>query len=268
MEVSALVTPRNASKIFSTINIEPVRADLDELDSLNLRTIDADGIYYFVPPQKTGRQDQRIRSFLSQLRSSPKKFVLISTTGVYGDCDGAWVDESYPVNPGNDRARRRLDMEDVLKSWCEARGVPWVILRVSGIYGPQRLPLSRLQAGSPMLSAMDCGYTNRIHVDDLVEICIKAMERIDAGGIVNISDGHPGTMREYFDCVAKKLGLPILPTVSKKQAAKYFSSEMLSYLNESRRIDNSKMMRILGRPLRYPDLQSGLKEVTSDTLEL
>jgi len=216
-------------------------------------------IYYLAPPPPKGNEDPRMRRVLAALSPDrPHRIVYISTTGVYGDCNGEWVDETRPPNPQVDRARRRADAERQLLEWRAAGRGEVVILRVAGIYGPGKLPLARLQQQVPMIGEADAPWTNRIHIDDLVQVCEAAMTRGKDGEAYNVSDGQPGNMRDYFDRVAATYGLPRPPLISLEEARRTLSPGMLSYLGESRRLDNGKMRRELGVELRYPDLASGL----------
>jgi len=179
--------------------------------------------------------------------------------GLDGDCQGAWVDESWPPRPAADRARRRWDAEQTLRQWARAAGRQLAILRVPGIYGPGRLPLERIRQGLPMVRAEDAPYSNRIHVDDLVAACLAAMEGSDATGVYNVSDGHPTTMTDYFQRIADAAGLPRPPLISMQEADTQLSAGMLSYMQESRRLTNRKLVEELGVSLRYPTLDDGLK---------
>jgi len=241
--------------------IELHRGDLDDPATLPTEAMAGTRLYYFAPPPKSGDKDTRMRHFVEALTSPPEKLVLISTTGVYGDCGGEWVDESRPPNPGSDRARRRLDAEQVLTEYAETHDVPLVILRVAGIYGPGRLPEKRLREQTPLPASGDCGFTNRIHIDDLVEICFRAMAEPELTGVYNVSDGTPGTMRDYFDQLADTLGYERLPVLAREQMAATLNSRMMTYLGESRRLDNSRMLEKMGVSLRYPDLQSALADI-------
>lgn len=245
--------------------IDLFRGDLEEPSSLPVGAMAGTRLYYFAPPPKSGEVDTRVRRFVGALSEPPEKIVLISTTGVYGDCGGEWVDESRPPDPGSDRARRRLDAERTMSAYAAEHDVPLVILRVAGIYGPGRLPETRLREHTPMPAAADCGYTNRIHVDDLVEVCVQAMAQENATGVLNVSDGTPGTMREYFDKVADALGYDRLPVLAREQMAATLNTRMMTYLGESRRIDNSRLVGALGLSLRYPDLSTALAAMKRET---
>lgn len=221
-------------------------------------------IFFLAPPPGEGTLDTRMAHFLAALDPArpPRRIVYISTTGVYGDCAGAWVDESWPIQPGADRSRRRLDAERRLLAWRERTGTEIIILRVAGIYGPDRLPLERLRKRLPMVGEDEAPWTNRIHVDDLVEVLMAAMGRGRDGEVYNVSDGNPGNMRDYFDRVADLAGLERPPLVKLAEADGRLSAGLLSYLKESRRLANGKLVRELGVELRYPSLAEGLPACT------
>ncbi|MDH3514998.1 MAG: NAD-dependent epimerase/dehydratase family protein, partial [Gammaproteobacteria bacterium] len=217
-------------------------------------------VYYFAPPPGRGVTDPRMEAFLSGLDSSglPRRVVLISTTGVYGDCKGEWVTEERAPRPEADRAKRRLAAENILRRWSEKSGVTVVILRVPGIYGRGYLPEARLRAGEPVLREEESPYSNRIHADDLAQVCVIAGHHGKPGVLYNVSDGHPTTMTDFFYRVADVLGIPRPPAITLEQARRQMSEGMLSYLAESKRIDNRRMREELGVELMYPDLEAGL----------
>jgi len=236
------------------------QADFDRQVSVPKEAIQS--LYYFMPPPSTGRDDTRIKAFLKKLESSnqaKKRIVLISTTGVYGDSKGAWIDETTPTNPKADRAYRRLSAEKYLIDWSEKTGGEYMILRVPGIYAKDRLPLVRLKKGLPVVNASEAGWTNRIHADDLAQACKAAMQCACSNEIINICDGNPSTMTDYFNQVADYARLPRPPQISMKEAEAILSKGMVSYLKESRRIRNKKMLKILDFKLQYTDLSSCLK---------
>ena len=263
--VAGLARSVAAGERLRGFGVEPVSADLDDASTLTELPARGRLVYYFAPPPGGGPWDTRMRNFCAALgpEQAPVRVVYISTSGVYGDCGGAWVTEATPVNPQTSRARRRVDAETVLQEWGARHGVAVVILRVTGIYGPGRLPLARLQQGHPVLMETESPPTNRIHADDLATVCLAAAERAPAGEIYNVSDGQPGTMTQYFNVAADLLGLPQLPQVSMAEARQVMTPMMLSYLSETRRMDNRKLREQLGVSLRYPDLASGLKNVVA-----
>jgi nucleoside-diphosphate-sugar epimerase len=219
-------------------------------------------IYYFAPPPATGQTDSHCRQLLhclDQQEVIPQRIVAISTTGVYGDRGGELVMEDETPNPQVDRARRRYDMECQLRQWCEQHGVDLIILRVGGIYGPGRLPLERIKNGVPILLENLAPKTNRIHAEDLADICVAAAQVDQRYRVYNVSDGSDSNMSEYFITLADYFGLPRPPQVDWAEAERVMSAGMLSYLRESRRVSNARMLNELGVRLRYPDLVSGLK---------
>lgn len=235
------------------INLDKSQSDLD---------LTGQRVIYLVPPPHSGRADTRMRHFLEAIQNHvPEKFVLISTTGVYGDCDGAWIDETRPLNPTADRAHRRADAEQQVQNFCQQHAIPLVILRVAGIYGPGKIPVERIKRGEPVVNQQDSPFTNRIHVADLVTVCERALMNMTIQGVYNVTDGHPGTMYEYFTGIASMLNLPAPPAISLEQAKQQLSEGMLSYMAESRRIDNAKLLKDFGIALQFPDLERGLESL-------
>ena len=214
----------------------------------------ASKIFYFMPPPASGMKDTRIENFLNEIGEGKKRIVLISTTGVYGDSQGEWIDEKTQVNPKAERAHRRLSAEQQLINWAKKTVSEYIILRVPGIYAKDRLPLARLKKQLPIVRAEEAGWTNRIHADDLAQVCKIAMESACHNEIINACDGNPSTMTDYFNQVADYSNLPRPPQISMAEARETLSSGMLSYLSESRRISNKKMLAVLKVKLQYPDL--------------
>ena len=256
--VTGLVQSAPSAAQLRTLDIEALQADLDQ----PLPALPSAGteLYYFAPPPPSGDGDPRLTRVLATLARDglPRRIVYISTSAVYGDCGGAWIDEDAPLRPDTARGRRRLDAERQLLAWSERSAIPVVILRVPGIYGPGRLPLERLRQGLPLLREDQCPYTNRIHADDLAAICIAAMARGVPGSAYNVSDGHPSNMVDYFNRIADRAGLPRPPTLDREQAERELTPGMLGYMQESKRLNNERMRRELGIELRYPDLEAGL----------
>jgi nucleoside-diphosphate-sugar epimerase len=258
--VVALVRSAERATDLRVLGVEVLRVDLDDAQSLaGLPTQDA-VIYYFAPPPPSGRSDPRISRFLSAIGADamPARIVLVSTSGVYGDCRGEWVDESRPARPDADRAHRRFDAETRLRHWAGEHAVPFVILRVPGIYGPGRLPVERLTRRQPVLREAESPWSNRVHVDDLARACLAAARHGASGAVYNISDGHPSTMTDYFNQVADAVGLPRPPQITMAEARAQLSDGMRSYLAESKRLDNRRMREELGVEPQYPDLARGL----------
>lgn len=257
--VTGLVQSLASVQALRETGCEALQLDLDS-DELPPDSLSGQSVFYFAPPPGEGNEDTRMRRFLAGLPQAgqPARIVYISTTGVYGDCQGDWVDETAPTRPAVARSKRRWDAEQQLRAWRDAQAGELVILRVAGIYGPDKLPLARLRKGVPMVAEADAPWTNRIHAEDLVEVCLAAMRVGRDAEVYNVSDGTPGNMTDYFNQVAKRAGLAPPPVIGLEQAKAELSSGLLSYLAESRRLNNHKMLSDLGVELRYPDLQSGL----------
>lgn len=234
--------------------------DLDRPETLALEA--ADAVLHCAPPPGEGETDSRTANLLAALEKArilPARMVYVSTSGVYGDCAGARVDESRPPAPQTARALRRLDAERRLAQWCRSRHIPLLILRAPGIYAADRLPLERLRAGTPVLRSEDDVYTNHIHADDLAQIVARALDSEAPGGIYNAADDTELKMGDWMDLVADTHGLPRPPRLPRAQAAGTIPPALLSFMQESRLLDNSKMKRRLGVRLRYPTVHQGLR---------
>jgi nucleoside-diphosphate-sugar epimerase len=217
-------------------------------------------VFYLVPPDPRSESDVRLARLLNGTRRRPHLFTYMSTTGVYGDAGGGDVTEQTPVNPQTDRARRRVTAEEMVRVWCTEREVRRVVLRVPGIYGPGRLPLERLASGEPAVRADEAGIGNRIHVDDLVAACMATLDVPDARGIYNVTDGVPLNSTEFLLRVARAAGLPEPPQIPMDEAQLVLSPARLSFLNESRRVDNRRMLADLRVRLRYADVDEGIRQ--------
>lgn len=261
LKVSGVARSIASQQTMQAHHVEAIMADLAKPESLQALNLNHRLVYYFAPPPRHGQTDTHMSNFLSTIETGklPARIVAISTSGVYGDCQGAVVTEDRPPNPQVDRAHRRLDMEQQLRNWGNTNHVPVVILRVGGIYSCERLPLERIKKGFPLIQEHLAPRTNRIHADDLAQVCVAAALQGKADNIYNVSDGCESNMTEYFITLADIFDLPRPPLVDWSEAEQSISEGMLSYLKESRRMDNTKMMTELGVTLKYPDLLSGLK---------
>ncbi|AJE04926.1 SDR family oxidoreductase [Geobacter pickeringii] len=259
--VTALARSEESAAHLRGLGIATVEGTLDDPETLVDLPTGGGVLFYFAPPPGGGNIDPRVRNFCAAVApgNEPRKVVYISTSGVYGDCGDEPVTEETPANPQTARGKRRLDAETVLRTWGEERGVAVVVLRVTGIYGPGRLPLQHLASGQPVLRESEARFTNRIHSEDLARVCIAAAERGEGGDIYNVSDGHPGTMTEYFNVCADALGFPRPRQVTLEEARQVMTPLMLSYVTESRRMDNRRMREKLGVTLRYPTLEEGVR---------
>ena len=243
-----------------------VSGDLDRPETLAPLAGAAELVLHLAPPDETRDGDVRTRNLIAALsgaRMLPRRFVYISTSGVYGDCGGARIDESRPVNPQTPRATRRVDAERAVLEWGERAGIEIVILRVPGIYAADRLPVERIRRGTPVLRPEDDVYTNHVHADDLAAICVRALEPHAPAGIYNASDDSELKMGEWFDLVADRCGLPRPPRVSRAEAARVISPMLLSFMSESRRLVNRRLKDVFGVQLKYPTVFDGVPHGTA-----
>ncbi|MET0517881.1 MAG: NAD-dependent epimerase/dehydratase family protein [Burkholderiaceae bacterium] len=241
----------------------PLPGNLDQPATLARLAGGFDAVLHLAPPQGSGGDDLRTRALLRALarRRAPQRLVYASTSGVYGDCGGARFDETRAVAPATDRARRRVDAERQLRRFGRERGVAVCILRVPGIYAGDRVgghPRERLAAARPVLRREDDVFTNHIHADDLARACVLALQRGLRQRIVHASDDSELRMGDYFDLAADLCGLPRPPRIARADAAQAMTPLQLSFMSESRRLDNRRLKEELGLRLRYPQPAQGL----------
>lgn len=259
-EVVCMVrSPEHAADL-EKAGFKSMACTLDTLRSNPLEGVEGATLFYFVPPPGGGIVDTRARNFCSHLsrQAAPEKIVCVSATSVYAPAAGGVVTEESPAIPKSVRGQRRLDAERTFADYAGASGIKLVILRVSGIYGPGRLPLTHVLQRLPVLLEAEAGLSNRIHADDLANICMAAAEKGEAGEIFNISDGRPRSLTAYFNAVADALSQPRPPQITFQQAQQVMAPLMLSYYGESHIIDNRRMLDRLGVSLLYPDMESGI----------
>jgi nucleoside-diphosphate-sugar epimerase len=230
----------------------PIVGNLDDRASLRRLRGLAPWLIHLAPPPNSGRTDPRTRRLAAALAGRAQRRVYISTTGVYGDHGGAWIDETSRLAPANERAVRRIDAEVAMR----AAGAS--VLRVPGIYAHDRLPLDRLRAGTPALRDEDDVHTNHIHADDLARVSLAALFRGAPGRVYNAVDDSQLKMGEYFDLVADRFGLPRPPRLPREQLKAAVSPMMYSFMTESRRLRNQRLRTELLVRLRYPTVAAAL----------
>ncbi|MBV8379744.1 MAG: SDR family oxidoreductase [Paucibacter sp.] len=261
--VAALVRDANAAAALRAQGVTPLRGDLDVPTTLGRLAGWGDAVLHLAPPPGAGALDTRTRHLINALggRAAPRTLVYVSTTGVYGDCDGAWVDETRRLKPGTDRARRRVDAEAQLRAYARRAGVRLVILRAPGIYAldrPGGHPRERIERGLPVLAAADDVYTNHIHAEDLARACVRALHRGGTLRALNACDDSDMKMGDYFDLAADLCGLPRPERIARAEIGARLSPQAMSFLGESRRLLNVRLKAELGLRLRYPTVREGL----------
>lgn len=267
---------KNASRVYALTSSESrvahlqqqgiaaLRGNLDEPASLRRLAGVASHIIHMAPPPLQGRSDPRTRALVQALllRSSPQAVVYGSTSGVYGDCAGALINETQVLNPQTDRAHRRVDAEAWLNAWG-SRGFPRInVLRIPGIYALNReggTPRERLQRGTPVLQATDDVYTNHIHADDLARATVLALWRGKTLRPLHVSDDSDVLMGDYMNWAADLWQLPRPPRISREQAQTALPAMALSFMSESRRMQNQRLKTELRMKLRYPTVREGLQ---------
>lgn len=249
------------------LGVTPLVADLDRPHTLKRLAGIGDLLLHFAPPQETGLTDRRTQALLAALSTGkilPRRLVYISTSGVYGNCDGARVSEERPPHPQTARALRRADAEARLRRFGRRCRVAVAILRAPGIYADDRLPLGRLVRGLPLLQDSEDIYTNHIHADDLAHVAHAALAHGRAGRIYNASDDSQLKMGEFFDLLADRFGLPHAPRVPRVEAERSLPATTLSFMGESRRLSNRRIKRELGARLRHPDVAAALDAMNAE----
>jgi nucleoside-diphosphate-sugar epimerase len=196
-------------------------------------------------------------SILSHGAGFIRQLIYISTTGVYGDCQGALIDETQTLKPTTARAQRRVSAEQQIRSWGMS-GVQTHILRVPGIYAGDRLPVERLGRGTPVLNADEDVYTNHVNADDLARLITYVLWRGKSQRVINACDDSQLKMADYFDLIAEKMNLPKPPRASRQDLSAQLDPMMLSFMGESRRIQN-KRLKELRFKLKYPTVKDCLK---------
>jgi nucleoside-diphosphate-sugar epimerase len=249
--VFALTSQPERAAALRAAGAVPIVADLDAPRTLaRLRGL-AGYVVHLAPPRAEGELDVRTRNVTAILPEGAR-VVYVSTSGVYGDCGGALVPETRPLAPASGRARRRVDAEQVLRAWARRAHGRLAILRVPGIYAPDRLPTKRLEQGTPALRFEDDVYTSHIHADDLARIVALALFRALPGRVYHAVDDTRMKMGDYFDAVADTFGLARPPRLARAELRAAVSPMLLSFMSESRRLDNTRLKRELGVRLRWP----------------
>jgi nucleoside-diphosphate-sugar epimerase len=256
---------RNAARAadWRRAGAQPLLADLDDASSLSRIAGLADVVLHLAPPPNIGDRDTRTKHLLAALgkgKSLPRCLIYVSTTGVYGDCGGAVIDETRRLKAESPRAGRRVDAEEALRTWGTRNDVRICILRAPGIYAADRLPLERLEKGLPALAATDDVFTNHIHADDLAKACVAAMRHGLANRSYNVVDDSDLKMADYFDLVADAYALPHPPRLSRMAASAVLSPMQMSFMRESRRIGNRRIKQELKLHLAFPNVTDGIAD--------
>ncbi len=278
----AMVRSEVAKTALHSLKILAVNGDLDARRSLTRAAAlcrAAAAVIYLAPPPNLGRDDPRMSRWLAATAASGTKAlrgsklfaekrarrtprpsraltnVYVSTTGVYGDRAGDWVDETTTLRAQSARAKRRVAAEARVRS---ARRERMCVLRAPGIYAQDRLPIERLRERLPALINSEDVYSNHIHANDLARLCWFALFRAKPARVYNAVDDGASKMGDYFDGVAAALSLPRPPRMPRAELAKHVTPMMLSFMSESRRIRNARIKNELRFKLQYATPQAML----------
>jgi nucleoside-diphosphate-sugar epimerase len=266
VRLMALTSSPERVRLLRACGITPLLGNLDDASSLKRLAGIAHRVIHLAPPptDRQGGSDRDPRSLALvralRLRTAPQALVYGSTTGVYGDCAGQRVDETRTVNPHTPRAQRRVDAENLMR-FLGRSGVRVSVLRIPGIYAPDReggTPRERLLKGTPVLVAKEDVYTNHIHANDLARACAAALWRGKPQRVVNVTDDTDLKMGDYFDLAAGLYGFAKPPRISRHDANTALPLMLLSFMSESRRLDNTRMKKELKVRLHYPHVRDGL----------
>ena len=270
VRVLALTSSPERIPALRALGVAPLLGNLDAPATLRRLAGLATRVLHLAPPPgalggSEELSDPRTLALLRALRRGglPTALVYGSTSGVYGDCGGARIDETRATAPSTARAQRRVDAERSVRQigLSQRGGVRASILRIPGIYAPDReggTPEGRLRRGTPVLAAPDDVFTNHIHADDLARACIAALWRGAAQRIYHASDDSELKMGDYMDLAADLYGLARPPRVPRSSAQEHLPPSLLSFMGESRRLDNTRLHRELRVRLRYPTVREGL----------
>ena len=224
-------------------------------DAVRAELARADAILLSAGPGPDG--DPALRDFGPAIAASPARWLgYLSTTGVYGDRQGAWVDETAALTPATRRGRERVAAEAAWQALAAAHGLPLHIFRLAGIYGPGRGPFEKIRSGTARRIIKPGQVFSRIHAEDIAQVLAASIARPAPGAIYNVCDDDPAPPQDVLAHAAALIGAPVPP------AEDFATAEMTpmarSFYAESKRVANDRIKRDLGITLRYPDYRAGL----------
>lgn len=225
--------------------------------ALNKAVAEADAVLVSVQPGEDG--DPVLGPLRAALAAAPnlRWIGYLSTIGVYGDQDGAWIDETTPAAPTNARTRQRVDIEEAWLQLGRDSGKPVQIFRLSGIYGPGRNAIAKLRAGTASRLIKPGQVFNRIHVDDIAGVLMASLAQPRRGAVYNVTDDEPGPPQDVITFAAGLTGLAPPPEIPFEQAQ--LSPMAASFYGESKRVSNALVKRELGYAFRFPTYREALR---------
>ncbi|MEM9198059.1 MAG: SDR family oxidoreductase [Pseudomonadota bacterium] len=227
-------------------------------DALGAALKSADHLLISAAPGAEG--DPILAHARDQIAAHAPRFIWVgylSTTGVYGDRQGGWVDEGSPRDAGTARGQARVAAEDAWLALWRDTGLPVHIFRLAGIYGPGRGPFAKVRAGSARRIVKPGQVFSRIHVEDIATVLEASLARPDPGTAYNVCDDDPAPPQDVIAEAARLLSVPLPPEVAFEEAQ--MSPMARSFYAESKRVSNRRIKEELGVRLAYPDYRSGLR---------
>ena len=261
-QVFAVTRSRERGQKLAQAGLTPIVADVTVPESL-CQLPPADTVLYAVGYDRTSKVPMRqvyvegLRSALAALPSRDAKLIYISSTGVYGQFHGQWVDEQSPCEPEREQGRLCLEAERLLKS--HAFGSRAIILRLAGVYGPGRIPNAQRIRDHEPIAVADEGWLNLVHVDDATSVVLAVAERATPPEMYLVSDGQPVERREYYSELARLLHAPpprFAPPDADVPSAQRAAS--------SKRVSNARLQAELAVPFRYPSYREGLAAIVAE----
>jgi nucleoside-diphosphate-sugar epimerase len=231
--------------------VEPI--DWTDARAVDAATAAAQSVLVSLPPDADG--DPVLARHAAALAAGPAWIGYLSTTGVYGDRQGGWVDETGALAPLHDRSRWRVDAE---RAWL-ATALPVQVFRLAGIYGPGRSAFDRLREGRAQRIVKPGQVFSRIHVDDIAQVLRASLARPAPGRVYNVADDEPAPPQDVIAFAAELIGVPVPPEVPFDAAT--LSPMARSFWSESKRVSNRRIREELGVSLAYPDYRSGLRGI-------
>ena len=243
-------TTRDAQGV-ARLRAQGVEAVLWPGESLTPALARATHILSSIAPGPMG--DPVLARHAAEIAASRARWVgYLSTTGVYGDHAGGWVDEATPLSPGTDRGRQRV----VAESEWQALGLPLHIFRLAGIYGPGRGPFEKVRDGTARRIIKPGQVFSRVHVDDIAQVLAASIAHPNPGAVYNVCDDDPAPPQDVIGHAAALLGMPMPPAVAHDDAV--MTPMAASFYAESKRVRNDRIKSELGVQLIHPDYRAGL----------
>ncbi|HAT8179368.1 TPA: SDR family NAD(P)-dependent oxidoreductase [Legionella pneumophila] len=217
-------------------------------------------IYYLIPPPPQGNCDTFLKQFLNQSSLNAKKIIYFGSSGVYGNHQGAWVDELSACLIDSPRQQRRLDAEQQWLTYCQQHNRELSLLRIAGIYGPNRIPVDAAKSKTPIIKSTEAPFTNHIFVKDLALIAYLLGQKQTPSTVYNVADGNPTHMGELQQTVASVLGVESAPWESFDQAWEKASPMKREFMRASKRLKIDLLKTVLGEDIQFTCLCDAIKQ--------